>query len=55
MTEKKYDLFYKVKDKVVEKHRVTKDEVDMFLLELKAEDSSELRVKEIKEKEGDER
>lgn len=51
---KKYNLFYKAKDRVVEKKNVTKEEIDKFLAGLETENESELRVIQVKEKEEEE-
>ena len=51
---KKYNLFYKAKDKIVEKKNVTKEEIDNFLAELKTENESELRVIQVKDRDEEE-
>ena len=51
---KKYNLFYKIKDKVVEKKNVTKEEIDKFLAGLETENESELRVIQVKERDEEE-
>lgn len=51
---KKYNLFYKTKDKVVEKKNVTKEEIDKFLVGLETENESELRVIQVKERDEEE-
>lgn len=52
---KKYNLFYKAKDKIVEKKNITKEEVDNFLAGLDTQNESELRVKQVKERDDEER
>lgn len=51
---KKYNLFYKAKDKIVEKKNVTKEEIDKFLAGLKTENESELRVIQVKDRDEEE-
>ncbi len=51
---KKYNLFYKTKDRVVEKKNMTKEEVDNFLEGLETENESELRVIQVKERDDEE-
>lgn len=52
---KKYNIFYKVGNRIVQKSNVSKEEVRQFLASLKKEDESELRVIEVKEKGDEER
>lgn len=52
---KKYNIFYKVGNRIVQKSNVRKEEVRQFLASLKKEDESELRVIEVKEKGDEER
>ena len=47
---KKYNLFYKTKNKTVEKKNITKEEVDKFLAGLETENESELRVIQVKDR-----
>lgn len=51
---KKYNLFYKAKDRIVEKKNITKEEVDNFLAGLETENESELRVIQVKERDEEE-
>lgn len=51
---KKYNLFYKAKDKIVEKKNMTKEEIDKFLAGLETENESELRVIQVKERDEEE-
>lgn len=51
---KKYNLFYKAKDKIVEKKNVTKEEIDKFLAGLETENESELRVIQVKDRDEEE-
>ena len=51
---KKYNLFYKTKDKIVEKKNVTKEEIDNFLAGLETQDESELRVIQVKDRDEEE-
>lgn len=51
---KKYNLFYKAKDRVVEKKNLSKEEVDNFLAGLETQDESELRVIQIKDRDEEE-
>lgn len=51
---KKYNLFYKAKDRIVEKKNVTKEEIDKFLAGLETENESELRVIQVKERDEEE-
>lgn len=51
---KKYNLFYKAKDRVVEKKNVTKEEIDNFLAGLETENESELRVIQVKDRDEEE-
>lgn len=51
---KKYNLFYKAKDRIVEKKNVTKEEIDKFLAGLETENESELRVIQVKERDDEE-
>ena len=51
---KKYNLFYKTKDKIVEKKNMTKEEVDNFLAGLETQDESELRVIQVKDRQEEE-
>ena len=51
---KKYNLFYKAKDRIVEKKNVTKEEIDDFLAGLETENESELRVIQVKERDEEE-
>lgn len=52
---KKYNLFYKTKERLVQKNNLSKEEVYEFLDSLGKEDESELRVIQVKEKEEEER
>lgn len=52
---KKYNIFYKTGNRIVQKNNVSKEEVRQFLAGLKKEDESELRVIEVKEKGDEER
>lgn len=52
---KLYNIFYRVGDTVIEKNRVPKEEVEDFLNGLHREEESYLYIKEIKEREEDER
>lgn len=51
---KKYNLFYKAKGRVVERNNLSKEEVDNFLAGLETENESELRVKQVKERDDEE-
>lgn len=51
---KKYNLFYKAKDRVVEKKNISGEEVYDFMKGLQKEDESELRVKQVKERDEEE-
>lgn len=51
---KKYNLFYKTKDRVVEKKNISGEEVYDFMKGLQKEDESELRIVQVKEKEEEE-
>lgn len=51
---KKYNLFYKAKDRIVEKKNMTKEEVDKFLAGLETENESELRVIQVKDRDEEE-
>ena len=51
---KKYNLFYKAKDRVVEKKNISGEEVYDFMKGLQKEDESELRVKQVKERDDEE-
>lgn len=51
---KKYNLFYKTKDKIVEKKNISGEEVYDFMKGLQKEDESELRVKQVKERDDEE-
>ena len=51
---KKYNLFYKTKDRVVERNNLSKEEVYDFLDSLGKEDESELKIFQVKEKEEEE-
>lgn len=51
---KKYNLFYKAKDRIVEKKNMTKEEVDKFLAGLETENESELRVIQVKDRNEEE-
>lgn len=51
---KKYNLFYKAKDKIVEKKNVTKEEIYKFLAGLETENESELRVIQVKDRDEEE-
>ena len=51
---KKYNLFYKAKDRVVEKKNLSKEEVNKFLAGLETENESELRVIQVKDREEEE-
>lgn len=51
---KKYNLFYKAKDKIVDKKNVTKEEIDKFLAGLETENESELRVIQVKDRDEEE-
>ena len=51
---KKYNLFYKTKDKIVDKKNLSKEEVDNFLAGLETQDESELRVIQVKDRDEEE-
>lgn len=51
---KKYNLFYKAGERIVEKKNVTKEEIDNFLAGLKTENESELRVIQVKDRDDEE-
>ena len=51
---KKYNLFYKAKDRVVDKKNISKEEIDKFLAGLKTENESELRVIQVKDRDEEE-
>lgn len=51
---KKYNLFYKAKDKMVDKKNISGEEVYDFLDSLGKEDESELRIVQVKEREEEE-
>lgn len=51
---KKYNLFYKTKDKVIEKNNLIKEEIDNFLAGLETENESELRVIQVKDRDEEE-
>ena len=51
---KKYNLFYKTKGRLVQRNNLSKEEVYDFLDSLGKEDESELRIKEVKEREEEE-
>lgn len=51
---KKYNLFYKAKDKIVEKKNISGEEVYDFMKGLQKEDESELRVKQVKDRDEEE-
>lgn len=51
---KKYNLFYKAGDRIIDKKNITKEEVDKFLASLEEEKESELRVSQVKEREDEE-
>lgn len=52
---KLYNIYYKVRNEIIEKKNMTKEEVDEFLNSLNREEESYLSVKEIKDREEDER
>ena len=51
---KKYNLFYKTNGRLVQRNNLSKEEVYEFLDSLGKEDESELRIKEVKEREEEE-
>lgn len=51
---KKYNLFYKTKERIVEKKNLSKEEVDNFLARLETENESELRVIQVKDRDEEE-
>lgn len=51
---KKYNLFYKAKDRIVERKNISGEEVYDFMKGLQKEDESELRIVQVKEKEEEE-
>ena len=51
---KKYNLFYKTKDRVVDKKNISGEEVYDFMKGLQKEDESELRVIQVKERDDEE-
>ncbi len=51
---KKYNIFYKVGNRIVQKSNVSKEEVRQFLASLKKEDESELRVIQVKDRDEEE-
>lgn len=51
---KKYNLFYKAKDRIVERKNISGEEVYDFMKRLQKEDESELRVKQVKERDDEE-
>lgn len=52
---RKYNLFYKTGNKIVDKKNIAGKEVYDFIKELQKEDESELRVSQVKEREDVER
>ena len=52
---KRYNLFYKVKDKIKEKKNITKEEIDNFLAGIERQNESELKIIQIKDRDEDER
>lgn len=52
---KKYNLFYKTKGRAVEKKNISGEEVYDFMKGLQKEDESELRVKQVKDRDEEER
>ena len=51
---KKYNLFYKAKDKIVDKKNISGEEIDDFLAGLETENESELRVIQVKDRDEEE-
>lgn len=51
---KKYNLFYKAGDRIIDKKNITAEEVHDIMKGLQKEDESELRVKQVKEIEEEE-
>lgn len=51
---KLYNLFYKTENEIVEKKNITKEQVQEFLDNLEAEDRSELKVTQVKDREEEE-
>lgn len=51
---KKYNLFYKAGERIVEKKNLSKEEIDNFLAGLETENESELRVIQVKERDEEE-
>lgn len=52
---KRYDLLYITTHNRIEKHNITKEEVQDILDSLKKEDESSLKITEVKEREDEER
>lgn len=52
---KRYNLFYKVKEKIIEKKNITKEEIDNFLIGIERQNESELKIIQIKDRDEDER
>lgn len=51
---KKYNLFYKAGDRIIDKKNVTAEEVYDIMKGLKKEDESELRVVQLKDRDEEE-
>ncbi len=51
---KRYNIFYKTKDKVIDRKNIDEKELRNILAGLKKEDESELRVVQVKDNENEE-
>ena len=52
---KKYNLYYKAGNKILQKSNITVEEVNDFIKDLKKEDASTLKISRVKEREEEER
>lgn len=52
---KRYDLIYITNHHRIEKHNITREEVQSFLDGLRKEDESSLKITEVKERDDEER